>query len=260
MSSVVLADPDPNNDRYGPLCEALGYSFTDPDLLDHALTHRSWCAENSGRDSNERLEFVGDAVLGLSITQSLFENRPDQPEGDLAKARAEVVSTTSLALVARELGLGELLFLGRGEASSGGREKDSILADATEAIFAAVFVDGGWVAARDVVLGLLGERAEQAQSTPGERDYKTRLQEYAATRSLSAPSYDISSSGPDHGRKFISTVRVGETVGEGHGTSKKQAQQRAAEDILARLDAVTTPGTGDTGAATQVAPRRNDES
>lgn len=258
MSSVVLAEPADSSDRYRSLCEALGYSFADNELLDQALTHRSWCAENGGRSSNERLEFVGDAVLGMAITEALFTSRPEQPEGDLAKARAEVVSTKMLAEVAHNLNLGDLLFLGRGEDLSGGREKDSILADATEAVFAAVFIDGGWEPAREVVLGQLGTQAREAQTTPGERDFKTRLQEFAALHSLPLPHYDVEISGPDHGRKFVSTVRIDETVGTGHGTSKKQAQQAAAQDILGRLNSANDAGTGDTEAALSAA-KGNDE-
>ncbi len=234
-----MAESGADNDRYQALYEALGYVFVDTGLLDLALTHRSWCAENADRPSNERLEFLGDAVLGLSITDSLFLNRPEQNEGDLAKARAEVVSTKALAVLARKLALGDLLFLGKGEINSGGRDKDSILADAMEAVFAGVYIDGGWEHAKNVVLNQLQSVAEQAQITPGERDFKTRLQEAAAEHALPAPHYEITSSGPDHGRQFVSTVRVGETVGEGRGTSKKQAQQHAAEQALLLLDAGT---------------------
>lgn len=244
-----MAETSRPDEHYLSLYAALGYSFSDPGLLDHALTHRSWCAENEGRTSNERLEFLGDSVLGMSVTESLFTNRPEQSEGDLAKARAEVVSTTSLASVARTLNLGDLLFLGKGEESSGGRNKDSILADATEATFAAVFVDGGWEAARRVVLHLMSDRAEHAQSKPGERDFKTRLQEVAAMKLLPSPQYTITATGPDHGRQFVSTVRVGETMAEGHGTSKKQAQQQAAQAVLALLDAGTSSNSGETGEA-----------
>ena len=236
---MAESDVDAGDTRYGPLYDALGYVFADAELLDLALTHRSWCAENGGRSSNERLEFLGDAILGLSITDSLFRNQPEQNEGDLAKARAEVVSTSALAVLARSLGVGSYLFLGKGEIRSGGRDKDSILADAMEAVFAGVYLDGGWENAHNVVLNQLQSVAEQAQITPGERDFKTRLQEAAAEYGHDAPHYEMTSSGPDHGRQFVSTVRVGETVGQGHGTSKKQAQQHAAEQALLLLDAGT---------------------
>jgi ribonuclease-3 len=234
-----LADPA-DITRYQTLDEALGYTFSDHSLLDLALTHRSWCAENGGVPSNERLEFLGDAVLGLAMTDSLFHSQPTQAEGDLAKARAEVVSTPTLARIARSIGIGPLLRLGKGEEQSGGRDKESILADAMEAVFGAIYVDGGWPAAQEVVVGQLETAAAAAQTAPGERDFKTRLQERAAERSLPAPRYEIESTGPDHGRQFTSTVRVGATVGTGRGTSKKQAQQNAAEQALALLDAGTT--------------------
>jgi ribonuclease-3 len=254
-----LADPAPNVDRYRTLHSALGYVFDDEALLDHALTHRSWCAENRDRPSNERLEFLGDAVLGMSITDSLYHNRPEQVEGDLAKARAEVVSTRSLAVLARSLDLGGLLYLGKGEELSGGRDKESILADAMEAVFAAVYIDGGWEHAKNVVLNQLQATAELAQITPGERDFKTRLQELAAERSLPVPRYEVSSTGPDHGRQFVSTVHIGETVGEGRGTSKKQAQQHAAEQALFLLDAGTTSQSDETAPVEQLLPQAAEE-
>jgi ribonuclease-3 len=241
-----LADPVSGGGPYRSLSDALGYSFTDESLLDLALTHRSWCGENGDVESNERLEFLGDAVLGLSIAESVYASRPEQQEGDLAKSRAEVISEPSLATIARSLHLGSLVKLGKGEIRSGGHDKDSILADAMEAVFAAVYVDGGWEAARGVVLKQLEEAAALAQTAPGERDYKSRLQELATDSSLPAPEYEISSSGPDHERTFVSTVRVGQTVGEGRGISKKQAQQHAAEQALGLLDAWRTPGGGET--------------
>jgi len=231
-----LADPSTASEEHVALSEALGYDFVDGSWFDLALTHRSWCAEHGDAPSNERLEFLGDAVLGLSITDSLFNDNPDTAEGDLAKARAEIVSAPVLASIARAIGLGPLLRLGKGEELSGGREKDSILADAMEAVIAAVYLDGGWEAARALVVRHLSGASVQAQSTPGERDYKTRLQERAAEMALPAPEYDISSSGPDHGRRFMSTVRVGKTIGRGTGRSKKQAQQQAAEEALTVLN------------------------
>ncbi len=241
MSSRVLAEPGDITSTYGALCSALGYWFEEHDLLELALTHRSWCAEHDGAPSNERLEFLGDAVLGLSITDSLYHNEPSQAEGQLAKARAEVVSAPVLASIAQSLDIGPLLRLGRGEELSGGREKESILADAMEAVMAAVYLDGGWEPARRVVIGLLAGEAAKAQTNPGEHDYKTRLQERAAELSLQSPQYEISSTGPDHGRIFMSTVQVATIEGRGSGTSKKQAQQRAAEQALTLLDAGQEP-------------------
>ena len=222
---------------YESLYGALGHRFTDVGLLQLALTHRSWCAENDGSTSNERLEFLGDAVLGLAITDSLYQNEPDQAEGDLAKARAEVVSAESLAQLARTLELGPLLRLGRGEEMSAGREKNSILADAMEAVLGALYLDGGWPAAKTVVDELLGAVTLEAQVQPGVRDYKTRLQERAAELSWNAPVYSVSSHGPDHGRRFRAGVEVGDIVGAGDGTSKKQAQQAAAADALEKIAA-----------------------
>lgn len=232
-----MTDPAYDSPHYEELFRALGYSFRDVALLDLALAHRSWCAENGGAASNERLEFLGDAVLGLSITEALYHRRPGQAEGDLAKARAEVVSAPVLAIAARRLGIDAQLRLGKGEEQTGGRSKESILADAMEAVIAAVYLDGGWEAAHELVIRHLAGEAERAQTTPGERDYKTRLQERAAEVSVPAPEYDISSSGPDHGRQFTATVRVGSIIGRGTGRSKKQAQQRAAEQALSMIDA-----------------------
>lgn len=222
---------------YESLHSALGHDFTDVGLLQLALTHRSWCAENEGSSSNERLEFLGDAVLGLAVTDSLYLNEPDQAEGDLAKARAEVVSADSLAHLARTLELGPLLRLGRGEEMSSGREKDSILADAMEAVIGALYLDGGWNAAKAVVDALLGEATQAAQVRPGVRDYKTRLQERAAELGVAAPVYSVNAFGPDHGRRFSATVDVGKVTGTGAGTSKKQAQQAAASDALDKIAA-----------------------
>ena len=218
------------------LFDALSYTFGDVSLLNHALTHRSWCSENPGNPSNERLEFLGDALLGVTITKKLFHDAPDRPEGELAKARAEVVSTGSLAAAARHVGIGPHLRLGKGEEISGGSDKDSILADAMEAVFAAVYLDGGEQASTAVILRLFANRAMEALQSPGERDFKTRLQERAAELGLPAPSYQLASSGPDHGRRFNATVTVGATVGAGSGSSKKQAEQNAADEALQALE------------------------
>ena len=221
--------------RYTELGNELGYHFADEALLDLALTHRSYCAENHGVESNERLEFLGDAVLGLAMTDHLFVARPEQAEGDLAKARAEVVCAPSLARAARGLGVGAVMRLGKGEELSGGREKESILADAMEAIIAAVYLEAGWERACELVNTHLADIAVHAQTAPGQRDYKTRLQEVAAERSLPAPCYAIEATGPDHDRTFVSTVTVGTATGSGRGSSKKQAQQEAAKQVLAML-------------------------
>ena len=213
--------------------EALGgrlaHSFRDPELLARALAHRSWVAEQAGADSNERLEFLGDAVLGLVVTDHIFRAYPDLPEGELAKVRASVVSAAALAEIALELGLGPTLKLGKGEDASGGREKPSILADATEAVFGAVYLDGGWDAASELILRLLGDRIADAAAGPGGQDYKTRLQELAARVYETLPDYEVVDDGPDHATRFYAAVRVGDRrFGGGEGRSKKQAEQAVA--------------------------------
>ena len=192
------------------------------------MAHRSWCAEHEGA-SNERLEFLGDAVLGLVVTDHIFRTYPDLPEGELAKVRATVVSAAALAEVALELDIGDALLLGKGEDASGGREKPSILADATEAVIGAVYLDGGWDAASDLVMDLLGERIAEAALGPGGQDYKTRLQELAARELEALPTYDVIDEGPDHAKRFFATVSLdGREFGTGEGRSKKQAEQAAA--------------------------------
>ena len=193
------------------------------------MAHRSWVAESPGHPSNERLEFLGDAVLGLVVTDHIFRTYPELPEGELAKVRAAVVSAAALAEVALELGLGPELRLGKGEDASGGREKPSILSDATEAVIGAVYLDGGWDAASELILGLLGDRISDAAAGPGGQDYKTRLQELAARVYETLPEYDVHDEGPDHAKRFFAAVRVGDQrFGGGEGRSKKQAEQAAA--------------------------------
>ena len=208
---------------------ALGHRFADPELLASALTHRSWCAEYGG-GSNERLEFLGDAVLGLAVTETVFRSRPDHDEGDLAKIRSAVVSEDALAGAARSIGLGGVLLLGRGEVASGGRDKSSILCDAMEAVVGAVFLDAGHARSIEVVHGLLAEPIRVASLHPGDNDYKTRLQEMVAQGSGEVPRYLLTSEGPEHDTRFRAVVKVGDlTFGPGHGTSKKRAEQAAAE-------------------------------
>jgi len=209
----------------------LGYRFIDPSRLTLALTHRSWCSENPGESSNERLEFLGDAVLGLVVTDHIFERFPDLPEGQLAKTRATVVSSASLATVGESLQLGAGLRLGRGEDSSGGRSKPSILADAVEAVIGGIYMDGGMDPARDFVLTQLSDRIDEAARRPGADDYKTQLQEMAASEGFGPPLYEITSTGPEHDKRFHATVEFGGSVaGRGDGSSKKEAEQRAARE------------------------------
>jgi ribonuclease III len=207
----------------------LGWTFRDEPGLAQALAHRSWCAENPDDASNERLEFLGDAVLGVIVTDYVFTTYPMLQEGQLAKVRASVVNAEVLAEVAASIALGPCLRLGKGEDASGGREKTSILADAMEAVIAAVYLDGGMTAAREVVMGLMGERIAEAASGPGGDDYKTRLQELAAQRFEKLPRYHVHDEGPDHAKRFYATVMLGGVPhGSGEGGSKKQAEQAAA--------------------------------
>ena len=211
------------------LVERLGRPFENEALLVRSLAHRSWCAETEGALSNERLEFLGDAVLGLVVTDHLFLTYPDLPEGELAKVRASLVNAEALADVAAGLGLGEFLLLGKGEAASGGREKPSILSDAMEAVIGAVYLDGGWSAAADLVMALLADRIEEAAAGPGGQDFKTRLQELAARKFEQLPRYEVHDEGPDHAKRFYAKVFLaGEERGDGEGRSKKQAEQGAA--------------------------------
>lgn len=230
--------------------ERLGYHFSDPELLRRALSHRSWCAEHPGNSSNERLEFLGDAILGVVVTDRIFRDYPDLPEGELAKVRAAVVSAVALAEVAGALALGEHVLLGRGEEQSGGRHKASILADAMEAVIGAVYLDGGPDRAAEIVTALMGERIEEAAEGPGGRDYKTRLQELAVARFDETPRYEISDEGPDHAKHFFATVFVGGTSrGTGQGSSKKQAEQMAAAEAWAALDGGSENAAADGGDA-----------
>ena len=200
------------------------------------MAHRSWCAEVPGNLSNERLEFLGDAVLGLVVTDYLYRNYPDLPEGQLAQVRASVVNAEVLAEVAEEIDLGSALRLGKGEDASGGREKPSILSDAMEAVIGAVYIDGGWDAARDLVMHLLSERIIEGAAGPGGHDFKTRLQELSARAYDQLPRYHHVSEGPDHAKRFSATVSLnGDAVGRGQGRSKKQAEQAAARMAWERL-------------------------
>ncbi|MCP4223688.1 MAG: ribonuclease III [Actinomycetia bacterium] len=210
-------------------CRRLGHEFVDPNLLNLALTHRSFCAEHPANMPNERLEFLGDSVLGLVVTDHIYRTYPDLPEGQLAKLRASVVNTATLADLGRHLDVGPLLRLGKGEDQSGGREKESILADALEALFGAVYVDGGFGQAKQVILTLSHDAIVDAAEQPGRKDYKTQLQELTARLALGSPVYQIDGSGPDHDRRFTAvTIIDGVPRGRGDGTSKKRAEQVAA--------------------------------
>ena len=205
-------------------------SSVDPALVLRAVTHRSFAYENGGLPTNERLEFLGDSVLGLVVTEELFRRHPDLPEGQLAKLRAAVVNSRALAEVARELGIGRYLRLGRGEEASGGRDKSSILADAVEALIGAVYIDRGTEPARELVLRLFNGLLDGSAQLGAGLDWKTSLQELAAEHTLGVPEYAVTETGPDHAKTFHAIALVGGSeVGTGEGRSKKEAEQRAAE-------------------------------
>ena len=196
--------------------------------------HRSWCAEHAGHPSNERLEFLGDAVLGVVVTDHVYRTHADLPEGDLTEIRKTVVNSVALAEVAEGLHVGEHLLLGRGEELSGGRQKPSILADAMEAIIGATYVGQGIEEATQLVLSVLGAKLATAPSDGA--DHKSRLQELAAHRFGAPPRYEVEATGPDHARTFFVTVTIdGQAHGSGTGRSKKQAEQAAARDAVAAL-------------------------
>jgi ribonuclease III len=199
-------------------------------LLDRALTHRSYAYENGGLPTNERLEFLGDSVLGLVVTDTLFRKHPDLPEGQLAKLRAAVVNMRALATVARGLELGRHIKLGRGEEGTGGRDKSSILADTLEAIIGAVYLDRGLDEAATLVHCLFDPVIARSARLGAGLDWKTSLQELTAAELLGVPEYQVTESGPDHQKSFRAVVRVGTRVfGSGEGRSKKEAEQQAAE-------------------------------
>lgn len=215
-----------------PLEERLGHGFEGPGLLDLALTHRSVSAEDPSTEDNERLEFLGDAVLQLVVTDLLYHHYPDLAEGKLAKVRASLVSRPLLAEIARQLDLGPNLRLAPAEERTGGRAKDSILADALEAVIGAVYLDGGLEEARRIIVALLGDHVAERAKSPGVRDYKTRLQEILA-RGGERPTYEVVGEGPDHARRFSAVVFVADRrLGTGEGRSKKQAEQAAAREAI----------------------------
>lgn len=216
----------------------LGHEFGSPELVTMALTHRSYAAEHNLDWSYERLEFLGDAVLQLTVTRYLYDTYGDMSEGEMAKVRASVVNQKTLATIARDLGIGDYVLLGQGEETSGGNDKDSILADIVESILGAVYLDGGYHRAEEIILRRWIPQIAERASAPGRRDYKTRLQEALAQRGLQ-PSYVVAESGPDHAKIFTAELWVdGSLVATGAGSSKKRAEQDAAEnasEILAEV-------------------------
>jgi ribonuclease III len=227
------------------LLDALEVDLPD-DLLTLALTHRSYAYEHGGLPTNERLEFLGDAVLGLTVTDELYHRHPQRPESDLAKMRAGVVNTQALAEVARSLtdqGLGAHLLLGRGELKSGGTEKSSILADGLESLLGAIYLHSGIEVARRVILRLFSELLD----TGGLLDWKTSLQELAAARGLGTVAYQVAATGPDHKREFTAVVVVMDNrYGSGIGRTKKEAEQKAAEKACQALNLLDGAATGET--------------
>jgi ribonuclease-3 len=234
------------------LADALGVGLSD-ELLTLALTHRSYAYENGGLPTNERLEFLGDSVLGLVVTDELYRSQPDLPEGQLAKLRASVVNMTSLAAVARSQGdggLGEHLLLGRGEETTGGREKDSILADALEALIGALHLGCGLETASAIVHRLFDPLLVQSATRGAGLDWKTSLQELGAALGLGPPTYRVDDDGPDHAKTFTAEVLLaGEVHGTGSGRTKKAAEQEAAEVAWHALSDRADAGAGPAGAA-----------
>ncbi len=222
-----------------PLLKALGVDLPD-ELLTMALTHRSFSYENGGLPTNERLEFLGDSVLGLTITEELYHRHPERSEGDLAKLRASIVNTHALADVGRHLsddGLGSYLLLGKGEENSGGADKSSILADGVESLLGAIYLEHGATTAREVILRLFAKLLDTAPTLGAGLDWKSSLQEVTAARGLGVPTYIVTSTGPDHDKEFTATVMIAESeYGKGVGRTKKEAELKAAAAAWTALD------------------------
>lgn len=232
--SAQISSPAGSFD-HDELCAQLDVTLS-PDLLERALTHRSYAYENGNLPTNERLEFLGDSVLGLVVTDTLYRSHPELPEGQLAKLRAAVVNMRALADVGRELRLGEYVRLGRGEETTGGRDKASILSDTVEAVIGAIHLSGGIDEAAKVVHRLFDPVMEAAASMGAGLDWKTSLQELSADLGLGVPEYLIEDDGPDHMKTFTAQVRVGEGLyGNGVGRSKKEAEQAAAETAYGEI-------------------------
>lgn len=228
--STGASHPDP--DALARLAAGIDHDFADPSLLVRAMQHRSWQAEHDAPESNERLEFLGDAVLGWVVADIAFGTFVDLPEGRLTDLRKSVVNANALADLARRVDLGPALLLGKGEDAAGGRSKTSILSDAFEAVIGAMYLDAGPEVAYDKVKRMLLPEMQRALPNIDRLDAKTVLQERAARAGLPAPRYEVDSVGPDHAKTFTATVHVGRFSGVGVGASKKAAEQRAAEVAL----------------------------
>mgnify|MGYP000082409211 FL=1 len=244
-AASAKASQRPGGDLAALLTQISGADIDEPLLL-RALTHRSYAYENGNLPHNERQEFLGDAVLGVVVTETLYLAHPDLPEGQLAKFRASVVNARALAGVGRALELGEYILLGRGEASTGGRDKDSILADTVEAVIGTVYLCGGIEAADKLVHHMVDGLIEQAADLGAGLDWKTSLQELAAGTDLGAPHYRVTDEGPDHDKVFTASVLLGdEVLGTGIGRNKKAAEQVAAEAAWKTLKARTSDRPGE---------------
>ena len=217
--------------------ERIAHAFRDPSLLERALTHKSYANEHRVPFHNERLEFLGDAVLNLLVSEFLMNKCPDSSEGDLSKLRAAVVSEPSLAAVARHIGLGSYILLGRGEEQSGGRDKDSLLSDGLEALIASIYLDGGQQSASAFISLFFEPLIEKTCSSGGIVDHKTKLQELCQERLKQLPEYRVASeSGPDHQKQFEVEILIkGQSYGRGVGRSKKEAEQRAVKEALTKF-------------------------
>jgi ribonuclease III len=248
---------DADNFGKGPaeLRHVLGVPIM-PNSLERALTHRSYAYENGGLPTNERLEFLGDSVLGLVVTDTLFRGYPKMPEGHLAKLRAAVVQMNALADVARDLSLGSYVRLGRGEEVTGGRNKASILADTLEAVIGAVYIDCGLDEASALVHRLFDPVIDRSAGLGAGLDWKTSLQELTASQVLGVPDYQVEESGPDHQKSFRAVVRVaGRVLGSGTGRSKKVAEQHAAEAAWNAISAeIAAQNGGQNGGQTHSTP------
>lgn len=219
------------------LQDRIAYSYKNPEYLEHALTHKSYANENRLTVHNERLEFLGDAVLNLAVSEYLMNICPDSTEGILSRIRAAVVSEPTLANVARRIGLGDFILLGKGEEQTGGRDKDSLLADCLEAVIASVYLDSGQASATEFIIKFFEDMIKKSCEAGGIVDYKTELQELCQERLKQLPKYRVvSESGPDHQKIFkVELLINGQQYGSGSGRSKKEAEQHAAKEALNKL-------------------------
>lgn len=218
------------------LAEKIGYKFADKSLLETAMRHSSWTAENIGFESNERLEFLGDSVIGFVVADIMYRRYPDFDEGKLTDLRKIVVNMNALSRVATQLGLGEFILLGRGEEAGGGREKTSILANALEAVFAAVYLDSDALGSYALVRSLLSESIDEALAALKQLDAKSQLQELCSRLDNPMPEYRVTDEGPDHAKTFYAAVYIGnDWMGAGSGRSKKVAEELAAQQAFATL-------------------------